>query len=100
MLTDPDVRGRLHTRAEVNRYGSGSQVSQAVALWLGIPPTPDVEAKALAALADDVIVSGMTGGFIAVRYVFEALARVNRTDAALRCLLRTDYPGYVPPRSI
>ena len=35
-----------------------------------------------------------TMGFIGVRYVFEALARVNRTDVALRMLNRTEYPSF------
>lgn len=35
-----------------------------------------------------------TVGFIGVRYIFEALAKVNRTDVALRMLNVTAYPSF------
>ena len=38
--------------------------------------------------------TGFGGGFINTRYLFEALALHNRTDGALRCLLRPGYPGF------
>lgn len=76
-----------------HRYSTGTQVAQAVALWLEVVPE-DLVGPLVAGLADEVATTGLTVGFIGVRYLFEALARANRTDAALRCLLRTTYPGY------
>ena len=42
----------------MKRYGSGSQVSQAVALWLGVPPTEAVWTTVLTSLANDVVANG------------------------------------------
>jgi hypothetical protein len=33
-------------------------------------------------------------GFVGVRYIFEALAKVNRTDVALKMLAVTEYPSF------
>ena len=67
-------------------------MAQAVAIWLGIVPP-----ALLAPLTDKLATSaaqGLTVGFVGVRYLFEALAKVNRTDAALACIAHKDYPGY------
>jgi hypothetical protein len=74
-------------------YGTGTQMAQAMPLWLGVVP-PAIVPTLVANLADDVSNNGLSVGFIGVRYLFEALARANRTDAALACLLRIEYPGY------
>jgi alpha-L-rhamnosidase len=33
-------------------------------------------------------------GFLGVKYLFEALVKANRTDAAIGCLLRTSFPSF------
>ena len=64
-----------------------------MAIWLDIVPEsllPELVSK----LATDVVESGLTVGFVGVRYMFEALAKSNRTQAALECIARPGYPGY------
>jgi alpha-L-rhamnosidase len=51
---------------------------------------PDVVSK----LADEVMTRGLTVGFLGVKYLFEALVKANRTDAAISCLLRTSFPSF------
>ncbi len=69
-------------------YSTGTQMAQGAALWLDAVPAIRL-ATTVSALADDVTKNGLTFGFLGVQYVFEALARHNRTDAAIECLLRT-----------
>lgn len=77
-------------------YGDGTTTAQGLAIWLGVVPAaelPRVVEHMVGQLEGfDWRMIGM--GFIGVRYVFEALAQVNRTDAALRMLRTTAYPSY------
>lgn len=73
-------------------YSSGTQTAQALALWVGAVPKGRIEST-VQALATDVMTRGITFGFLGVQYVFETLARFNRTDAALYCLLQSN-SGY------
>jgi len=74
-------------------YGTGTQLDAAMALWIGAVPADSMQQVA-DDLAQAVADQGLTFGFLGVRYVFEALAKVGRIDGALRCLLRRGYPGY------
>lgn len=80
-----------------NVYGDGTPTAFATALWLEVTPLnilPQVVDNFVARLAStnhrlDTV------GFIGVRYLFEALAKINRTDVALTMLNVTEYPSYV-----
>lgn len=74
-------------------YADGTQTAQALPLWLGSTP-PELREAVLGKLVDDMLVHGCTGGFVGVRYVFEALAMAGRIDVALRVLQREEYPGF------
>ena len=85
--------------ANTSAYSTGTQMAQAAAIWLDdvgeghiVPPAnmPALVKK----LADDCLSEGVTIGFVGVRYLFEALAKQNRTDAALACIARPGYPGF------
>jgi hypothetical protein len=49
-------------------YSTGTQMSQAVAIWLDIVPQALLE-PLVAKLADEVVANGLTVGFVGVRYV-------------------------------
>ena len=77
-------------------YGDGTSTAFACALWLGVTPPP-----LLPAVVDNFVrhlashsYSMLGMGFIGVRYVFEALAKVNRTDVALRMFRAREWPSY------
>jgi alpha-L-rhamnosidase len=76
-------------------YGDGTITAMGCALWLELTPPellPAVIENFVALLASSQYrMIGM--GFIGVRYVYEALAKVNRTDVALRMLHARDYPS-------
>lgn len=74
--------------ASAGVYSTGTQMAQAAALWVGAVPSTELP-KHVANLAEDVVQNGVTFGFLGVQYVFEALAKNGRVDAALECLLRT-----------
>ena len=74
----------------------GTPTAFGAALWLGVTPEellPAVVANFIKQLAS-VEYRMDTVGFIGVRYIFEALAKVNRTDVALKMLNVTDYPSF------
>lgn len=74
-------------------YSTGTQMAQAVAIWLEIVPTALLPGL-VERLASDVVAQGVTIGFVGVRYLFEALAKQNQIKAALACIARPGYPGY------
>jgi alpha-L-rhamnosidase len=74
-------------------YGNGTQAAQAVALWTGAAASAGVATNVSRALATSMM-GGVTFGFIGIRYAFEALALNGNIEAALRCLLQTDYPSF------
>ena len=77
-------------------YGDATPTAFAAALWVGAVPDdllPAVVERFVWQLSSTGY-SMESMGFIGVRYVFEALARVNRTDVALRMLARTEYPSF------
>ena len=79
-------------------YGDGTLTAQAVALWLDVPPTPEIRSRVadglVATIVNDNGLGMATVGFIGVRYLFEALSAVNRTDIAIQMLLHTGYPSF------
>lgn len=79
-------------------YGDGTLTAQAVALWLNVPPTAQIRQSVADGLVAALVQSNGLGlatvGFIGVRYLFEALSMVGRTDIALRALLHTGYPSF------
>jgi hypothetical protein len=95
----PQLRQRYHDAffdPVGSIYGDGTPTAFACALWLGVTPAalvPQVVANFVAQL--ESVGYRMNGiGFIGVRYIFEALAMVNRTDVALKMLKVTDYPSF------
>jgi hypothetical protein len=77
-------------------YGDATPTAFAAALWVGAVPD-DLLPAVVERFVWQLSAAGYsleTMGFIGVRYVFEALARVNRTDVALRMLNRTAYPSF------
>ncbi len=84
---------------EISAYSTGTQMAQAAAIWLDdlgeghlVPPAN--MAALVQKLGDDCKSRGVTIGFVGVRYMFEALAKQNATDAALACIARPGYPGF------
>lgn len=75
-------------------YDTGTQVAQAVALWTNVAETAKMNLNISSYLGQVMSTSGLTFGFIGVRYAFEALALNNQIEAALRTLLQTTYPSY------
>jgi len=75
-------------------YASGTQVAQAVALWTGVASAAGVAGNVSAWLGKDLVSTGLTFGFIGVRYVYEALVQNGQLEPVLRALLRTDFPSY------
>ena len=77
-------------------YGDGTPTAFGAALWLeGTPP------ELLPVVVENFVrvLHGMryrmvSVGFIGVRYIFEALAKVNRTDVALQMLHTQEYPSF------
>ena len=90
-------RVEYHTafwNTSINLYGDGTQVAQAVALWTGVAAEAGVAANVSLSLATSMVTNSLTFGFIGVRYAFEALALNGQIEAAIRCLLQTDYPSF------
>jgi alpha-L-rhamnosidase len=80
--------------ASIGLYGAGTQTAQAVALWTGVAAGAGVAGNVSTWLGQSMATGGLTFGFIGVRYAFEALALNGQIEAALRCLLQTNYPSY------
>ena len=75
-------------------YGSGSQTSNALPLFLGI--TGDNKDKVLAALTSDIKRRGnrLTTGDVGNRYLFMTLAQNNENELLFNMLNHYDTPGY------
>ena len=77
-------------------YGDGTATAFGAALWLEVTPPemlPTVVENFVKLLHSyDYRMVGV--GFIGVRYIFEALAKVNRTDVALKMLQTKAYPSF------
>lgn len=98
----PKLKSEWHRsfwNPEISAYSTGTQMAQAAAIWLDdvgdghIVPSADMHGL-VQRLGDDCKSRGVTIGFVGVRYMFEALAKQNGTDAALACISRPGYPGF------
>eukprot|EP01043_Picozoa_sp_COSAG02_P082217 COSAG02_NODE_20492_length_829_cov_0.678082_1_plen_276_part_11 len=77
-------------------YGDGTPTAFGAALWLEVTPPellPEVVENFVRVL-HSMRYRMVSVGFIGVRYIFEALAKVNRTDVALRMLHTQEYPSF------
>ena len=75
-------------------YGSGSQTSNALPLFLGI--CGDQKEKVLKNLIDDILAHGyrLTTGDVGNRYLFRVLADNGQNELLFRMLNHYDTPGY------
>ena len=95
----PTMKQQYHNSffdPEAKIYGDGTPTAFGAALWLGVTPPellPTVVENFIKQLAS-VQYRMASVGFIGVRYIFEALAKVNRTDVALLMLNVTEYPSF------
>jgi hypothetical protein len=106
--------------AQNSTYGHGTQSELAMALWLGVPPTPAIHQAVAANLAGQIEVliqstANLTSedvangcrnstkhcpvelnfvGGVGLVYLFEALARSGHASTALKLALKTSYPSY------
>jgi alpha-L-rhamnosidase len=76
-------------------YGTGTQLSYAMPLALGIVPAGH-ESAVVAKLVADIVSHNnhVTTGFVGTTYVYQALAKYHRNDIALAIAQRTDYPSF------
>lgn len=81
--------------ADTGVYGTGSQLSYAMPLALGLVPAGHAQAV-VGKLVQDITAheNHLTTGFVGTQYVFEALGRYQRNDVALAVATRTDYPSF------
>ncbi|MEW1687571.1 family 78 glycoside hydrolase catalytic domain [Streptomyces sp. NPDC091265] len=81
--------------ADTGEYGTGTQLSYAMPLALGLVPAAREQAT-LAKLVQDIHAHDdhVTTGFVGTQYVFEALGKYHRNDVALAVATRTDYPSF------
>ncbi|TWT91069.1 Bacterial alpha-L-rhamnosidase [Pseudobythopirellula maris] len=82
-------------RNDDGTYATGSQCSNAIALWMGLAEEEDRE-KCFAALVDDVRDRGyaMTAGDVGFRYLLQALADGGRSDVVYQMINQDERPGY------
>lgn len=76
-------------------FGTGTQLSYAMPLVLGIVPAGHQQAT-VNRLVDDITAHGghVTTGFVGTTFVFQALGMYGRNDIALAVAERTDYPSF------
>jgi alpha-L-rhamnosidase len=81
--------------AATDTYGTGTQLSQAMPLVLGVVPAGH-EQGVLDHLVSDVAAhtDHLTTGFVGSTFVFQALGLYHRNDVALAIAERTDYPSF------
>jgi alpha-L-rhamnosidase len=81
--------------ASTGVYGTGTQLSYAMPLVLGIVPAGH-EPATLNKLVQGIAAHGdhLTTGFVGTTFVFQALGRYGRNDVALAVAERTDFPSF------
>jgi alpha-L-rhamnosidase len=86
---------KRYFNADTGVYGTGTQLSYAMPLALGIVPAGH-EQGTLDRLVQNIAASGdhLTTGFVGSTFVFQALGRYGRNDVALAIAERTDYPSF------
>jgi alpha-L-rhamnosidase len=81
--------------ASTGQYATGTQLSYAMPLVLGIVPAGHEQAT-VDKLVQDIAAHGdhLTTGFVGTTFAFQALGRYGRDDVALAVAERTDYPSF------
>lgn len=81
--------------AETGVFATGTQLSYAMPLVLGIVPAGHEQAT-LDKLVQNIVANNnhVTTGFVGTTFVFQALGKYNRNDIALAIAQRTDYPSF------
>ncbi|MFF1921709.1 family 78 glycoside hydrolase catalytic domain [Streptomyces sp. NPDC058221] len=81
--------------ADTGVYGTGTQLSYAMPLALGLVPASREQA-AVGKLVQDIRAHDdhVTTGFVGTQYVFDALGKYHRNDVAFAVATRTDYPSF------
>ncbi|WP_449462296.1 family 78 glycoside hydrolase catalytic domain [Tardisphaera miroshnichenkoae] len=77
-----------------DRYGQGSQTSDALALYAGIAADPEAVKKHLIYDVEVEHDKHLSTGIIGTRYLFDALCQAGRGDLAYDVITQTSYPGY------
>jgi alpha-L-rhamnosidase len=81
--------------AATDVYGTGTQLSDAMPLVLGIVPAGHEQAVLNELVADVTAhTDHLTTGFVGSTFVFQALGLYHRNDVALAVAERTDYPSF------
>ena len=94
-----DIRTAFHKKffnPDLNSYGSGSQTSNILALFLGLPPD-DVRAASMGRLRNDIVYghnTHMTTGIVGAKYLFPLLTRTGNSDLAYELATDTSYPSW------
>jgi alpha-L-rhamnosidase len=86
---------RRYFDPETGVYGTGTQLSYAMPLMLGIVPAGREQAT-VDKLVQDIAAHDdhLTTGFVGTTMVFQALGTYGRDDVALAIAERTDYPSF------
>ncbi|KIF74166.1 hypothetical protein QR77_09535 [Streptomyces sp. 150FB] len=81
--------------ADTGVYGTGTQLSYAMPLALGLVPAGHEQAT-VDKLVQDITAhtDHVTTGFVGTGYVFQALGLYHRDDVALDISTRTDFPSF------
>ncbi len=77
------------------RYGTGTQASQAFALFMGLTPPGETE-PALDVLVKDIQnrQGHLSTGIFGTKYMLNALTDLGRTEAAWQIATQRDFPGW------
>lgn len=90
-----DAFNQIFFNPETNQYGTGSQFSNAVAIYLGIVSVENKE-SVLSNLVADIKAHGnrLTTGDVGNRYLFQTLAENGLNDLLYTMLNHYEAPGY------
>src|SRR5690606_25138949 len=91
-----DAFNRRFLDRETGRYDTGTQASQAFALYMGLVPE-GMEQKVLDLLVDSNMVHNnghLSTGIFGTKYMFDVLTKFGRADVAYRVASQRDFPGY------
>ncbi len=91
-----DAFNRRFLDRETGRYDTGTQASQAFALYMGLVPE-GMEQKVLDLLVDSIMVHNnghLSTGIFGTKYMFDVLTKFGRADVAYRVASQRDFPGY------
>ncbi|MEY9962740.1 alpha-L-rhamnosidase [Streptacidiphilus sp. MAP12-16] len=86
---------KRYFHADTGVFGTGTQLSYAMPLVLGLVPAGHQQAT-VDNLVQDITAHDdhLTTGFVGTTFVFQALGRYGRDDVALALAERTDYPSF------